>query len=194
MNSSDPHLIFADVSLDIGRGAFSSAIDKLSAMEGWLPESYVLHLLLARASRGLKRYGDAARHLGHCCRIAPSNQVAWQELIEVKTLQAQFPEPEPEPAPAYDAITEELEQLSAALSAFCAPRTSESSDPTPVAEQQRPFPDDASIAVPTESLANLFTAQGAYKKAIRVYTSLIKINPANAERYQEEIDRVLEKL
>jgi len=192
MISSDPHLIFADVSLDISRGAFQSALDKLTEMDGWFPESYVLHLLFARASRGLKRYSDAARHLTHCCRIAPSNQVAWQELIEVKTLEAQHPEPEP--APIIDAITEELEQLSAALSAFSAPGATESYDPTPIIEQKQPFPDDASIPVPTESLANLFIQQGAYKKAIKVYTSLIQLNPANAEYYQGQIDRVLEKL
>lgn len=192
MTSSDPHLLFADVSLDIGRGAFQSAIDKLTKMEGWFPESYVLHLLFARASKGLKRYADAATHLGHCCRIAPANQVAWQELIEVKTLQSQ--NPEPEPAPLVDSITEELEQLSAALASFAPPGATESFDPTPIAEQKQPFPDDTSIAVPTESLAKLFIQQGAYKKAIRVYTSLIKLTPANADYYQEQIDQVLEKL
>jgi len=192
MISSDPHLIFADVSLDISRGAFQSALDKLTEMDGWFPESYVLHLLFARASRGLKRYGEAAEHLGHCCRIAPANQVAWKELIEVKTLQSQHPEPEAEPV--IDTITEELEQLSAALSAFSAPANAESADPTPIAEQKQPFGDDVSIPVPTESLANLFIQQSAYKKAIKVYTSLIQLNPANAEHYQEQIDKVLERL
>ncbi|HHE33221.1 MAG TPA: hypothetical protein ENL07_11575 [Chlorobaculum parvum] len=190
MISSDPHLIFADVSLDISRGAFQSALDKLTEMNGWFPESYVLHLLLARAFKGLKRYGDAAWHLTHCCRIAPSNQVAWQELIEVKTLEAQHPETET----VIDTITEELEQLSAALSAFSAPANAESADPTPIAEQKQPFGDDVSIPVPTESLANLFIAQGAYKKAIKVYTSLIQLNPANADHYQQQIDQVLERL
>lgn len=190
--TSDPHLIFADISLDIKCGAFQPALDKLSGMEAWLPESYIFHLLAARASRGLKQYGEAARHLGHCCRIAPSNQVAWRELIEVKTLEAQSPEPERQPA--IDLVADEFEQLSIALSGFSAPRAIESADPTPIAEQKQPFGDDVSIPVPTESLANLFIKQGAYKKAIKVYTSLILLNPAKADHYRESIDRVLEKL
>jgi tetratricopeptide (TPR) repeat protein len=192
--TSDPHLIFADVSLDINRGAFQPALDKLTKMERWLPESYVLHLLFARASRGLKRYDQAAAHLGHCCRIAPANQVAWRELIEVKTLQSQAPEPEPEPKPVIDEVAEEFDQLSKALSGFTPPRATESADPTPIAEQKQPFPDDASIAVPTETLANLFINQGAYKKAIRVYTSLIQLNPSQADHFRHCIDQLLEKL
>lgn len=194
MPSSDPHLVFAEVSLDISRGAFQAAIDKLTELENWFPESYVVHLLFARASRGLKRYGDATRHLTHCCRIAPANQVAWKELIEIKTLQSQHSEPEPEAESVIDAITEELEQLSAALSSFAPPANAESAEPTPIAEQKQPFGDDLSIPVPTESLANLFIAQGAYKKAIKVYTSLIHLNPANAGHYQQQIDQVLKRL
>ncbi|RXK84653.1 hypothetical protein EST62_09060 [Chlorobaculum sp. 24CR] len=190
--TSDPHLIFADVSLDIKCGAFQSALDKLNGMERWLPESYIFHLLSARAARGLKRYEAAVEHLGHCCRIAPSNQVAWRELIEVKTLEAQAPEPEHKPV--IDALAAEFEQLSIALAGFSPPRATECADPTPLAEQKQPFPDDASISVPTESLANLFIDQGAYKKAIRVYTSLIQLNPSKADHYRERIDHVLEKL
>jgi len=190
--NSEPHLIFAEVSLDITRGEFISAMDKLTDMERWFPESYVLHLLCARAAKGLKRYEQATLHLGQCCRIAPANQVAWKELIEVKTLQSHVSEPEL--APLFDKVAEEFEQLSIALSGFSPPQASESSDPTPIAEQKQPFPDDASIAVPTESLAALFIDQGAYKKAIRVYTSLIQLNPSEADRYSESIDRLLEKL
>lgn len=190
--TSDPHLIFADVSLDIKCGAFQSALDKLSRMTRWLPESYIFHLLTARATRGLKRYEEAIEHLGHCCRIAPANQVAWRELIEVKTLQSQAPEPAGKPA--IDEVAVEFEELSKALAGFTPPRATECFEPTPIAEQKQPFPDDASIAVPTESLANLFINQGAYKKAIRVYTSLIQLNPSKADRYRQSIDRVLEKL
>lgn len=188
--TSDPHLLFAEVSLDIKRGEHRSAIEKLTDIGRWFPESYILHLLFARASRGLKHFEEALRHLGHCCKIAPANQVAWQELIEIKTLQSM----EPEPVPEQDTVADEFEQLSIALSGFSAPSLSESFDPTPIAEQKQPFPDDASIAVPTESLANLFIAQGACKKAIRVYTSLIQINPSKADHYRESIDRLLEKL
>jgi tetratricopeptide (TPR) repeat protein len=190
--TSDPHLIFAEVSLDIKCGAFQPALDKLTGMERWLPESYLFHLLTARATRGLKRYDEAAEHFGHCCRIAPSNQVAWRELIEVKTLQSQAPEPERKPA--FDALAVEFEQLSIALAGFTPPRAAECFDPTPLAEQKQPFPDDDSIAVPTETLANLFIDQGAYKKAIRVFTSLIQLNPSKADHYRQCIDRVLEKL
>ncbi|NTU57749.1 MAG: hypothetical protein HGB00_02345 [Chlorobiaceae bacterium] len=190
--TSDPHLFFAEVSLDIARGEFQSAINKLTEMDKGFPESYILHLLFARASRGLMLFDKAAQHLGCCCRIAPSNQIAWHELVEVKMMQSQH-KPENH-APAFDPVADEFEKLSIALSGFAPPCTSECSDPTPMAEQKQPFPDDASIAVPTESLANLFITQGAYKKAIRVYTSLIQINPAKADHYRLRIDSVLEKL
>jgi tetratricopeptide (TPR) repeat protein len=192
----DPHLLFADVSLDIKRGEYLSALEKLTDMQRWFPESYLFHLLFARASRGLKRFDQAVRHLGHCCRIAPANQVAWQELIEVKTLQSRSPEQEPEPEmiPDSDAVADEFERLSIALASFTPPCTSESHDPTPIAEQKKHFPDDTAIAVPTESLARLFITQKAYKKAIRVYTSLIQLNPSEADCYRETIDRLLEKL
>ena len=73
-------------------------------------------------------------------------------------------------------------------------KTSENADPTSILEQKQPFSDDTAIAVPTESLANLFTAQGAYKKAIKIYTLLIQLKPENADLYQGEIDSLLERL
>ncbi|NTU67324.1 MAG: hypothetical protein HGB02_00420 [Chlorobiaceae bacterium] len=187
-----PHLIFADVSLDIARGEFQSALDKLSKADANLPESYLMHLLEARAWRGLARHGEAVRHLRQCCRIAPSNQVAWQELVDATVLLTQHGQEAPEPA--FDPVAEEFEQLSIALAGFQAPRASESSDPTPISDQKQPFPDDASIAVPTESLANLFISQGAYKKAIRVFTSLIQLKPDKADEYRLNIDSLLERL
>lgn len=179
--------------MDIARGEFKSAARKLSADGDAYPESYTLHLLHARASRGLARYDAAVTHLKACCRIAPSNQVAWQELVEVTVLQSQNPAREVE-APLFDPVVDELEQLSIALAGFTPPRAVECSDPTPIAEQQRPFSDDAAIEVPTESLAGIFVAQGAYKKAIRVFTSLIQLKPDKADAYRREIDILLEKL
>lgn len=190
--TGEPHLIFAEVSLDISRGEYRAALDKLAKVDKGFPESYIMHLLHARALRGLGRPAQAITHLRHCCRIAPSNQIAWQELIDVTVLESQST-PEPQ-EPEIDPVADEFEQLSIALSGFQAPRASECSDPTPIAEQQKPFPDDASIAVPTESLARLFIAQGAYKKAIRVYTSLIQLKPSMADDYRRSIDLLLEKL
>ena len=189
MTPIEPHIIFADVSLDIARGNFQSAQDKLSKAARSLPDSYLMNLLEARAWRGLGRYGEAVRLLRQCCRIAPSNQVAWAELVDVTVLQAQQG-----PEASTDPVAEELERLCLALAGFEPPRASESSEPTPLADQRQPFPDDASIAVPTESLANLFTAQGAYKKAIRVYTSLIQLNPEKADEYRANIDSLLERI
>ena len=84
--------------------------------------------------------------------------------------------------------------LTAALMKFEPARTTENADPTPILEQKQPFSDDAAIAVPTESLAVLFTSQGAYKKAIKIYTILIQLKPHNAEHYKHEIDLLLERL
>lgn len=190
--TGEPHLIFAEVSLDIARGEFRSALDKLGRLADGFPESYVMHLLKARALRGVGRFDQSIEHLRSCCRIAPSNQVAWQELIDVTVQESQRPQ---EPAkPETDPVADEFERLSIALSGFQPPRATENADPTPIAEQQKPFPDDASIPVPTESLAKVFIAQGAYKKAIRVYTNLIQIRPSKADEYRRTIDLLLEKL
>ena len=91
-------------------------------------------------------------------------------------------------------LADELEKLTAALMKFEPAKTTENADPTSIIEQRQPFSDDTTIAVPTESLANLFTEQGAYKKAIKIYTHLIQLKPQNAELYQHEIDSLLEQL
>ncbi|NTU93436.1 MAG: hypothetical protein HGB29_06720 [Chlorobiaceae bacterium] len=190
--TGEPHLIFAEVSLDIARGEYPAALDKLSRLGDGFPESYLLHLLHARALRGAGRFHTAITHLKHCCRLAPSNQIAWQELIETTVQESQCIEPPP--VAESDPVAEEFERLSLALSGFQPPRAAESSDPTPIADQQKHFSDDTSIAVPTESLARLFIDQGAYKKAIRVYTSLIQLKPSLADEYRRSIDLLLEKL
>jgi tetratricopeptide (TPR) repeat protein len=189
---TDPHLIFAEVSLDISRGEFQSGLDKLKKMNDLLSDSYIFNLLFARTYRGLLNYGKATEHLKRCCTIAPSNQIAWQELIDIKVLESR--DRSVVEKPAFDPVVAELEQLSLALSGFEPPISSESFDPTPIIEQKQPFPDDDSIAVPTESLANLFITQGAFKKAIKVYTSLIQLKPSKAEDYKRHIDWLLEKL
>lgn len=189
--NGEPHLIFAEASLDIARGECRAALDKLAKLGDGFPESYALHLLMARALRGTGRVAEAVVHLKQCCRIAPLNQVAWPELVEATIEASALPE---EPLPVFDPVAEELEQLSIALSGFQPPRAAETADPTPIAEQQQPFADDESIAVPTESLARLFIDQGAYKKAIRVYTALIQLKPSMADDYRRSIDRLLDRL
>jgi tetratricopeptide (TPR) repeat protein len=189
---TDPHLLFAEVSLDIARGAFQAGLDKLAATNDILSDSYIFNLLSARSFRGLKQYDKAAGHLKKCCSLAPGNQIAWQELIELKVLESR--DRSADGKSAFDPVIAELEQLSLALSGFEPPCASECFDPTPIIEQKQPFPDDVSIAVPTETLANIFISQGAYKKAIKVYTSLIQLKPSKAEDYKRHIDWILEKL
>lgn len=188
----DYHLLFAEISLDIAKYEFQSAQNKLSKVFDLLPESYIVNLLYARSFCGMNNFEKAARHLQECCRIAPSNEIAWQELIELKVLQSKSKPSGSQPAP--DPVADELERLCHALSSFEPSRTTECFDPTPINEQKQPFSDDTSIAIPTESLANLFIAQGAYKKAIRVYTSLIQIQPSKADDYRQSIDMLLEKI
>jgi len=187
-----PHLLFAEVSLDLSRSAFQSGMEKLEPFAAEFAHSYLFHLLYAKALIGLNRTNLARHALRTCCAIAPANQVAWRELAAI---QASADDEEPELAtPLFDPVTDELEQLSLALMNFAPIKTSETADPTSIIEQKKPFSDDTAIAVPTETLANLFTAQGAYKKAIKIYTHLIQLNPQNAEHYQEAIDSLLEQL
>jgi tetratricopeptide (TPR) repeat protein len=187
-----PHLFFAEVSLDLSRGEFQSGLEKLRLSADHFSDSYLFNLLYAKAERGLKNFANATEHLRKCCAIAPANEIAWNELIEIQV----SGEAHGQNGSAYlfDPITDELEKITAALMRFVPEQTSENADPTPIVEQKLPFSDDTAIAVPTESLANLFTAQGAYKKAIKIYTVLIQLKPQHAEHYQKEIDSLLERL
>ncbi|MBM3423629.1 MAG: hypothetical protein FJY09_10375 [Chlorobi bacterium] len=189
---TEPHLFFADISLDLSRGEYHSGLNKLQPVAERLPDSYLVNLLLAKALKGMRQYSAARSHLERCCDLAPANQVAWKELIELQALCAE--KSAEESAMGFDPVADELEQLTAALQNFQPENTTESFDPTPIAEQKQPFPDDEPISVPTETLAILFTQQGAYKKAIRVYTSLIQLKPDFADEYRDKIDTLLEKL
>ena len=189
---SEPYLFFAEVSLDISRGKFQSGIDKLEPFSSLFADSYLFHLLYAQALKGLLQNTLACEYFQKCCTIAPANQIAWQELAELQA-SANLEEPDALSA-VFDPVTDELEKLTAALMKFEPVKTSENADPTSILEQKQPFSDDTAIAVPTESLANLFRAQGAYKKAIKIYTLLIQLKPQNAELYQQEIDSLLDML
>lgn len=189
---SEPHLFFAEVSLDLSRGEYRAGLNKLQPLLERYPDSYLINLLFARALKGLKSYGAALSHFEKCCHLAPANQIAWKELIELQTLTPQ--EKNGSEENLFDPVTDELEQLTAALQEFQPDCSTESFDPTPILEQKQPFPDDATIAVPTETLANLFTEQGAYKKAIKIYTALIQLKPALADHYRSRIDTLLEYL
>ena len=182
---TDPHLFFADISLDLTRGAFLAGMHKLETQGALFQDFYTFNLLHARALKGLGRFQEAKKALKTCCRIEPHNQIAWKELLEVHFLLLRSPE---------DDFTSELEELSLALASFEPPTESETSDPTPLQEQKQPFSDEESIPVPTETLAALFSEQGAYKKAIRIYTDLIQLNPSNADAYKNEISSLLDKL
>ena len=189
---SNPHLFFAEVSLDLSRGEFQAAMDKLMPFSDKLADSYLFNLLCAKALRGLKNHSLSGDYLRKCCTIAPANQVAWEELVD---LQASGEGEETRSSTCiFDPVSDELEKLTAALMKFSPVQTSENSDPTSILEQKQPFSDDTAIAVPTESLAGLFTAQGAYKKAIKIYTGLIQLKPQNAELYKKEIDSLLNQL
>jgi tetratricopeptide (TPR) repeat protein len=189
---NEPHLFFAEVSLDISKGRFQSGIDKLRPYIDVFSDSYLFCILYAKALKGINDDVLARQYLRKCCTIAPSNQIAWQELIELHTATAGKDAESIESL--FDPVTDELEKLTAALMQFEPAKATENADPTPILEQKQPFSDDTTIAVPTETLANLFTAQGAYKKAIKIYTLLIQLKPQNAEHYQKEIDFLLEQL
>ena len=189
---SEPYLFFAEVSLDLSRGKFQSGIDKLAPFSDQFSDSYLFHFLYAKALKGLRRNTLASKYFQKCCSLAPANEVARQELVELEN--SVNNEEQVDLSVVFDPVTDELERLSAALMKFEPVKTSENADPTSILEQKQPFSDDTTIAVPTESLANLFTAQGAYKKAIKIYTHLIQLKPQNAVLYQQEIDSLLELL
>ena len=188
----NPYLFFVEVSLDISRKEFRSGIDKLDSFSDLFSNSYLFSMLYAKALLGLNQCALAGEYLRKCCSIAPANQIAWKELANLQT--SAKGELSKVTSAIFDPVTDELEQLSAALMNFEPVKTTENADPTSILEQKMPFSDDTSIAVPTESLANLFTAQGAYKKAIKIYTHLIQLKPQNAEQYQLQIDLLLDRL
>ncbi len=190
--TTNPYLFFAEVSLDLSRKEFQSGIEKLDSLSGLFENSYLFSMLYAKALLGRHQGALAGEYLLKCCFIAPANQVAWKELLDLQA--SSSGEHSSETSAIFDPVTDELEQLSAALMNFEPVKTTENSDPTSILEQKMPFSDDTAIAVPTESLANLFTAQGAYKKAIKIYTHLIQLKPWNAEQYQLQIDLLLDRL
>ncbi|MFN3345069.1 MAG: tetratricopeptide repeat protein [Chloroherpetonaceae bacterium] len=74
------------------------------------------------------------------------------------------------------------------------PKVIETNDPTPVAEQRQPFPDDEEIKTPTRQLAKIFQSQGAYAKAIKVYEMLAEREPENASLYEILISNLRDKM
>ncbi|MBF0585486.1 hypothetical protein INT08_03630 [Prosthecochloris sp. N3] len=182
---TQPHLFLAEISLDLSRGEFRSCLEKLEPEIHRFRECYTFQLFYGRALKGAGRTAEAVETFSTCCRIAPFNDIAWRELLELH-VQGNPSSPDP--------VISELEQLSHALSGFQIPKASETCEPTTLREQKQPFSDDEEIPVPTESLATLFIAQGAYRKAINVYTDLIEIHPSREETYRKQISALLEKL
>jgi tetratricopeptide (TPR) repeat protein len=189
---TEPYLFFADVSLDLSKGEYQSGLQKLQPILDRYPDSYLVNLLFGKALKGVHNYRAARSHFERCCHLAPANQIAKKELIELQTLYAE--KCDAALLMESDPVSEELEKITAALHEFQPQSSSESYDPTPIIQQKQPFPDDAIIEVPTETLAKLFVQQGAYKKAIKIYTSLIQLKPELADTYTEQIDSLLEKL
>ncbi|TLU82745.1 MAG: tetratricopeptide repeat protein [Chlorobium sp.] len=181
-----PHHFFNEVLKDINRADYQMGLDRLKPFSGLFSDSYLFNLLYAKALKGLKKYSLASEYYRKCCEIAPSNQVAWKELVQLQT--TIFPETGENVLELFDPVTDELEKLTEALSNFEPVKSTETADPTPLVDQKQPFPDETTIAVPTESLAMLFTKQGAYRKAINVYSLLISLKPQNAEQYRKKID------
>ncbi len=181
---TEPHLFFADASLDLSRGDSDACIAKLEKEIHDFRASYTFHALYGRALKTAGRYREAFDAYATCCRIAPWNQVAWKELVNLHFLKLHEPS---------DPVVTELEHLSRALSGFAIPLESETCEPTTLREQKQPFSDEEDIPVPTESLAELFCTQNAYKKAINVYSVLMDIYPDKAALYKEKISELLEK-
>jgi len=194
----EPHLFFAEISLDISRGEHALALQRLTTHSSRFQDSYLFTILLARAHKGTGNLPQALELLKKCCALAPANQIAKKELVALySSLQTSShtsrKSPDQEEA-ASDPLTIELEELSAALMQFQPAPESETAEPTTLAEQKIPFADEEAIDVPTESLARLFSKQGALKKSIKTYTMLIQLHPDRAEHYRCEIDNLLEQL
>jgi tetratricopeptide (TPR) repeat protein len=189
MDISRPHLFFRAISSDLQNGNYQAGMERLKPFSGLFSDSYLFNMLYAKTLKGLGKHSLAIEYFRKCCDIAPANQVAWDELLKMQTLpRTEVLEHEP---CHEDPVTDELEKLSLALMNFEPAKTTEIADPTPLADQKQPFSDDVAIAVPTESLAQLFRQQGAYRKAAKVYSLLITIKPQNADQYQKEIDSLL---
>ncbi|KAK3605159.1 hypothetical protein CHS0354_000829 [Potamilus streckersoni] len=69
----------------------------------------------------------------------------------------------------------------------------ETSEPTPISEQQLKYPDDTFIPTPTRQLAEIFIKQGAYNKAIKIYEQLSNIEPENKEFFKIIIEGLKNK-
>ncbi len=88
----------------------------------------------------------------------------------------------------------DIDQLAREIMNAQLPKIVETNDPTPVAEQRQPFPDDDEIKTPTRQLAKIFQSQGAYTKAIKVYEMLAEREPENASLYKILISHLRDKM
>ncbi|PIO49064.1 MAG: hypothetical protein CMR00_01610 [[Chlorobium] sp. 445] len=134
----------------------------------------------AKAQNAIESNENRASEHEHANRAQISHVT---NVLKSETLDKSQPVLVGETAPALKDSKEsvdEIEVLAAELSKFKAPPVQETNDPTPLSEQRKPFDDDEEIKVPTRQLAEIFVAQGAFAKAIKVYEALAQKEPHNA--------------
>lgn len=65
------------------QGELDSALKKLGDVKDTYVDSYRYHLVSARANRDAGKYEQAQHHYEVACRLAPQNEVAIKELVEL---------------------------------------------------------------------------------------------------------------
>lgn len=167
--------------LDIEPTALESEPPKISLDRAKLAQ------VLSRISRSEETLSAAAKTPHETNQAAPNAAPAQSEIIQngnsavsESAAAGEALTVEHSPHQTQPAEPDELEALAAALSNIKPLPVEETNDPTPIAEQRKPFDDDEEIKVPTRQLAEIFVSQGAFAKAIKVYEALAKKEPHNA--------------
>jgi len=144
MTPEEPHLFFAEISLDISRGEHALALQRLAPLSSHFEGSYLFTLLLARAHKGTGNLPQAFELLKKCCTIAPANQIAKKELValysSLETSRNAKGNPLDCQGEMSDPLTLELEELSAALLHFQPSLESETAEPTRLQSRKSPSP------------------------------------------------------
>ncbi|NTW48128.1 MAG: hypothetical protein HGB19_00045 [Chlorobiales bacterium] len=73
------------------QGELDSALKRLGDVRDTYANSYRYHLVSARANRDAGKYDNAKHHYEAACRLAPQNEVAIKELIELRSIPPALP-------------------------------------------------------------------------------------------------------
>ncbi len=81
LNESSPDAHFLNATIDIGAKDFAAALDELKEVEKAAPNDPLVHLNMAFAYSGQKKYADAEREFQYTIKMYPTYDSAWADYV-----------------------------------------------------------------------------------------------------------------